>query len=67
MANTSKNLKKTARIKFRLCPELQERLVRVAEMEEGTRCYIVEKCVKKLLPELEKNASFNPGQLLLAA
>ena len=59
MKNRVKKPTQTERITFRLCPELQVRLVAVAEKQERTPSWVVEKCVKKLLPELEKEVSFD--------
>lgn len=55
--------KKQGRISLRLEETTRDKLFAVADAKERTASWLVEKCIKIALPELEKQLrSFNPAQ-----
>ncbi len=58
---------KTERLSVRVSPDLRKRLKAVTEAQDRTESWVVEKCLVKILPELEKQKpSFNQPELQLA-
>jgi hypothetical protein len=65
---TAKSPVKSGRLSFRTTPEMARRITAVAERNERTTSWVIDRVLRKCLSDLEKqNPSFEAGQLQLAA